>query len=265
MRKFWIFTLIITILLTGCQKAEKPISVDSLNKQAALFEMTPTAAGEKGAEELAQSHVVVTAASLSGYPTPLPTYLVPVRVVTLTPGISTSAPTATPTSIQQTAVAPTSTPAVVVPTKTATPDYIYALQAGAPVYIANFVNAAVGCNWQGIAGQAFSAAGTPVWNLVVKAGGTWNGTTSALLGMGMTGAAPAYGEGGYEITLGTTAVNSTGTVWIQVYDLTGKALTDKVYINTYADCTKNLTIVNFNEKTAGYNIYLPMVMQTFTP
>ncbi len=81
----------------------------------------------------------------------------------------------------------------------------------------------------------------------------------------MTGTSTVYGEGGFELTLGTKAVNSTNTVWVQIYDLASKPLTDKVYISTSSDCAKNLTLVNFKAIVEGMNFYIPLVIQTDMP
>jgi len=257
MRRTWIVLVIISILLAGCRKDAAPVLEDSISKQALLFEQTPTSVGEKGMADTAQPKLAVTATSLPGYPTPLATYLVPAVIINITPIPTTS----TPTRVTPTTVATTAVPAT--PTNSTTFKYI--VQPGSPAYLANFSDSAAGCSWQGIGGQVFSAAGVPVTNLVIKAGGSWNGTTSSSLGLGLSGAAPQYGEGGYEVRLGTVAVNSSGTVWIQVFDLASKELSEKIYVNTYADCARNLTLVNFIEKTPGYNIYLPTVANTPTP
>ena len=104
-----------------------------------------------------------------------------------------------------------------------------------------------------MAGQVFDADGLPVKNLVVKAGGTWNAAAVNLLGM--TGTSTAYGEGGYELVLGNKAVISTNTVWVQVFDLASKPVTDKVYVSTSSDCTKNLDPGQF-QRDRGRDQYL---------
>lgn len=273
--------ILIVVLLAGCGKKAPNLAPEvDLAPQAHLFQMTPTVLDNKGDPNAAQAHAVST---MPGYPTPLPTYLVPSTLITLTsptqlatvvntPVNPTATTAATATQTQSTQVTPTSTSTPIPPTatsttiaSTATPvsQYVYAIQPGSPAFVPNFTNTSAGCNWQGIAGQVFNASGVPVSNLVIKAGGTWNGAAVNLLGM--TGASTAYGEGGYELVLGSKAVNSTNTVWVQVYDLASKPLTDKVYLSTYADCTKNLTIANFKEIVDGISIYVPLVIQTAVP
>jgi hypothetical protein len=273
-KKLILNLIIASVLLSGCGfHLNSPVNGEG-SPQAHLFEMTPTPAEIKGEQNLAEPKVVATNINSPAYPTPLPTYLVPSRLITVTYGPTTVPTGVSPTQVQPTVILPTNTPTRVGPTPTYTlvpptaippTQFSYGVQPGSPAFVPNFTNATAGCAWQGIAGQVFNASGLPVINVVVKAGGTWNGTTSTLLGMGMTGASTLYGEGGYEVVLGTKAVNSTNTVWIQTYDLAGKALSDKVYISTYSDCSKNLTLVNFKEAAEGMNIFIPMVIQTTAP
>jgi hypothetical protein len=273
-KKLLQYMIIASVVFTGCSFHLNSPVVDKSLLQAHLFETTPTSAGSKSEQDLAEPKVIATSINSPAYPTPFPTYLVPSRLITVTYGPTTVPTGATPTQVQPTVILPTNTPTRVGPTPTSTlvpptaippTQFSYGVQPGSPAFVPNFTNATAGCAWQGIAGQVFNASGLPVINVVVKAGGTWNGTTSTLLGMGMTGASTLYGEGGYEVVLGTKAVNSTNTVWIQTYDLAGKALSDKVYISTYSDCSKNLTLVNFKEAAEGMNIFIPMVIQTTTP
>jgi hypothetical protein len=273
-KKLIVHMIIASVLLTGCGFHLNSPVVDKSVLQAHLFEMTPTPVGIKGEQNLAEPKVIATSINSLAYPTPLSTYLVPSQLITVTYAPTTIPTGSTPTQVLPTSTPPTNTSTPVGPTPTATKvpptaipatQFSYGVQPGSPAFVPNFTNATAGCDWQGIAGQIFNASGLPVINVVVKAGGTWNGTTSTLLGMGMTGASTLYGEGGYEIVLGTKAVNSTNTVWIQTYDLAGKALSDKIYISTSSDCSKNLTLVNFKEASEGINIFIPMVMQTAVP
>lgn len=293
--------LICIIALTSCSPNNGVTQADSA---AHFFEITATSSVDKAADEEAQAKAVITATKHSSYPTPYATYLVPANLSTyVDPSIPTATPTAipataTPTATQVTVVAttpassttptkttptvtlkpgtatPTTAPTTAVPTvkpsstptsgpSTATPQsFSFAIQSGTPVQIQNFVNSS-GCGWQGIAGQVFDLNGAPLKNVVVKAGGTWNSATVNLLGM--TGIATGYGEGGYELVLGTKAVASTNTVWVQLFDLNGNALSQKVTVSTSADCTKNLVLLNFKQIDDSYNNYAPLVMQTTVP
>jgi hypothetical protein len=279
-----ILILITTLLLTACQpKLEE--GVTQVIPASHFFDTTAVPAEAKSGDSEAQAHAVVTATPIPVYPTPLPTYLATSRVVTYSPTgqipatatpVKTSTKTPTSTATPQNTSAPTAIPPTAVKTNTPTTAptaaptsastatvFLYAVQSGSPVQIQNFVNSSAGCAWQGIAGQVFATDGTPVQNIVVRAGGAWNNLSVNLLGM--TGVATNYGEGGYELVLGTKVVATNRTVWVQLYDLAGKALSDRVYIATSTDCTKNLVLLNFKEIAGGYENYVPLVVETTTP
>ena len=288
MRRFWFITIIlVALVMTGCQpKVEEGVTeVVGVNH---FFDTTPTASAPKSIDSDAQAHAITTPTPGPAYPTPLVTYLATSQIVTYEPtspaaatatstpmNTATKTPTSTstplntsaPTTIPPTAtktITPTTPAATAIPTAVSTASaYLYAVQSGSPVQIQNFVNSTAGCAWQGIAGQVFSIDGAPVKNIVVKAGGTWNGVAVNLLGM--TGAASNYGEGGYELVLGTKVVTTNKTVWVQLFDLAGNPLTEKVYVSTSTDCTKNLVLLNFKEITGGFDSYVPLVIQTTMP
>ncbi len=271
-KKLIIYLMMASIVLTGCGiHLSSPKGMDN-SQQTSLFELTPTAAGIKGEDNKAVPHSITTSSSLPAYPTPLQTHQVPSRLITITYAPTQAATQSTPTQTQpvstQTSTTPTqqgpsATATKIPPTATVAAQFTYGIQPGSPVFIPNFVNSTAGCSWQGIAGQVFNLDGEPVKNLVVKAGGTWNSSSVNLLGM--TGASTSYGEGGYEVVLGNKAINSTNSVWVQIVDLGGNALSDKTYVSTSSDCGKNLTLVNFKETGAGFNIYVPLVIPTTAP
>ena len=268
MRKPFAILLIMLILgLAGCKPAS-PISegVIDANPQPHFFEQTDPSVGDKSGSE-SEAKAVATQIQLV-YPTPLPTYLVGSVLVTANPQ-ATQAPTATVRPTQSATVAAT-TQSTSTPTKTATSlpsptptsttsPILFAAQPGTPVEIQNFVNTTAGCSWQGIAGQVFDKDGTPLKNIVVRAGGTWNGQSVNLLGV--TGAASTYGEGGYELVLGTKTATTSKTVWVQLYDLQGKTLSNKISINTSTDCAKNLILLNFKFIADGYESYIPLIQK----
>lgn len=304
MRQSFVAGLIVfTFLLTGCQPNPDE-GVKQVESVSHFFETTPTSSVDKAKEEEALAKAVITATKHASYPTPLATYLVPSNLTTyVDPALPTSTPTplpatATPTAtatltgatatavtpsttftvtpVTMTATAATATRTPTTPaltaTRTATPAaatatataavYSFAIQSGTPVQIQNFANSS-GCSWQGIAGQVFDMNGVPMKNLVVQAGGKWNGSTISVLGM--TGLATGYGEGGYELVLGGSAVDTSGTVWVQLFDLSGNAISDKVVISTSSDCTKNLVLLNFKQIDSSYSTYLPLVSGTLAP
>jgi hypothetical protein len=244
--------IIVSIILSACAPGAKS-QAKQVDPVSHFFETTPTSAIEKGSDD-SQAKAVPTATKHSSYPTPKSTYLAPSNLVTyVDPGNATATPTTTKTYTPQPTSQFTSTATPIKATNTptqatATPtllSYDFAIQSGTPVSIQNFVNSSAGCSWQGIAGQVFNNAGTPQLNIVVKAGGTWKG--AAVSQIALTGLSTGYGEGGYEIVLGNSAVDTASTVWVQIYDVGGNALSDKVYISTSSDCTKNLVLLNFKQ------------------
>jgi len=86
--------------------------------------------------------------------------------------------------------------------------------------------------------------GKTVSNLVVVANGKLGNDPVDLVGL--TGANFAYGPGGYEIQLSDKVINSTNSLSIVLFDLSGTALSNTVTFPTYANCSKNLIIINFN-------------------
>ncbi len=100
-----------------------------------------------------------------------------------------------------------------------------------------------GCNWIGVAGQVFDLTGAPIQNLILHLEGFWDGSTVAR--EALSGSAAQYGPAGFEFVLGSTTLDSTQSMWIQVQDATHKQLSPRVYLNTYNDCARNLILVNF--------------------
>jgi hypothetical protein len=146
-------------------------------------------------------------------------------------------PSLTPTATEPIPLTDTLTPRVVTPTKTRSP-FPFTLQDGGPAYGQNFANSA-GCNWMGIAGQAFDLQGNPLIGLIVSLQGGGLDLDS------ITGSKTAYGSGGYEFFLNDRVVQTTGEYKVQLLDGNGSPLSPIIPVNTFADCTKNLILVNF--------------------
>jgi hypothetical protein len=102
-----------------------------------------------------------------------------------------------------------------------------------------------GCNWFGIAGRAVDKNDAPILYLTIQVGGTLNGQPIKI--MTLTGIAPDYGQSGFELNLGDQPVASQGTLWIQLLEQDGTALTDQISFDTYEDCNKNLIMVRFKK------------------
>lgn len=103
-----------------------------------------------------------------------------------------------------------------------------------------------GCNWSGVAGQATSLNGESVQGLFVQLGGAMPGG-DPVNNLAMTGLAPQYGAGGFEITLADKVFASSSDLWIQLLDQQNLPLSDRVYFNTFDDCQKNLIIIYFDQ------------------
>jgi hypothetical protein len=171
-------------------------------------------------------------------------------VPTWTQTISTSQSTATlqPTNLPEVAntdfLIPTATEAAPI----APPGgFAFELQQGSPSAIdAAAFHPNTTCNWMGVAGQATSLNDEGVRGLFVKLGGSLPGE-EAVENLAMTGLAPQYGPGGYEITVTDQLLATTGSMWIQLLDQQNLPISDRVYFDTYDDCKKNLIIIYFDQ------------------
>ncbi|MBN2258305.1 MAG: hypothetical protein JW704_10860 [Anaerolineaceae bacterium] len=124
--------------------------------------------------------------------------------------------------------------------------YEYELQAGVPVYLPNYVHTDAGCNWMGIAGQVFGRDGNPVEGLSLLVSGVVNGQTISQ--SGITGNAQDYGPGGYEVQIASKPFASSGSLQIVVRDKLLTQITVPVSFSTYADCSRNLILINFTPR-----------------
>jgi hypothetical protein len=167
----------------------------------------------------------------------------------LPPVPPTAIPTITPTLAPAT---PTETPTVTVEPPTATPTLDVAggsfqIQEGTPAVMDSTIfHPELGCNFMGVAGQAFSLEGTPITDIQVHITGTLGDQTIDKLGL--TGAATQYGAGAYyEIQLGTQPVASENTLQITLMFPDGSAVSDPFSFSTSASCQENLVMINFSE------------------
>ena len=156
---------------------------------------------------------------------------------TNTPRVVVESPTTAPSATATPTATATDKPK---PTATRTP-VPYKLQLLNPYYLSNFTHADLGCAWMGVAGQIFDSEGVVQKEILVKAGGDILGTPiveEMTLPLAESEIDLAYGPGGYEITLAYSPADTENTVWIQLYDLAGKPLSEKIYLTTYDDCLK---------------------------
>ncbi|MCJ7717757.1 MAG: hypothetical protein MUO54_14730 [Anaerolineales bacterium] len=182
----------------------------------------------------------IPALVLTNTPTPTPKGVLP---ATWTP---TLAPTITPTET----LIPTDTP---VPTPEETPipaanlesGTSFSVQSGSPNHSENTIHTEAGCNWLGVAGQVFDSEGSPVSGILVESGGYLGDIE--ISGLTLTGMAPVYGDGGYEIILTDSPASSDGDIWIQLMDQANLPLSEKIYFQTFDSCDSNLVKINFEQ------------------
>jgi hypothetical protein len=99
------------------------------------------------------------------------------------------------------------------------------------------------CNWMGIGGTVMDLGNKPLIAQTIQLGGTLNG--KAVTGLVLSGQNAAYGTSGFEIKLADSAIDSSQTLWVQLFDNNGKALIEKTPFDTFNDCQKNLVMIKF--------------------
>lgn len=101
------------------------------------------------------------------------------------------------------------------------------------------------CNWLGVGGTVVDTNNSDVIGIVVRLVGTLNGKRVEMTGV--SGTSPSYGKSGFEFFLGTVPLASKGTLYVQILDLSSLPLSDNIYIETFNDCSKNLSLVRFKK------------------
>ncbi len=230
MQRILIIGLLVGIFLTGCV----------LIQQFSNAEPTPTQV-----IELTETLEPTIIPSVTPSVTPSPA----VTKVVATPAVNIATPTLL---IADNVVA--ATPVVSEALK-------YVTQAGSPRWLPNFSHPDSGCNFLGVAGQAFDLGGTPVNMLVVEAGGFLEG--KEFFALSLTGNETVYGPGGYEVVIADHVIESNDSVWIQVLNLQSEPLTEKIYFDTFADCQQNLVLINFVESGfyGEHRLYFPVIFR----
>jgi hypothetical protein len=105
------------------------------------------------------------------------------------------------------------------------------------------IHADLACNWQGIGGTVVDANNGDMRGRVVLLTGSYNGKSKNE--PTVSGVAPAYGPAGYEFFLGTVPILSKGQLFVQLLDQAGIPLSDRIPVDTFNDCSKNLALVRF--------------------
>jgi len=130
------------------------------------------------------------------------------------------------------------------PKPTATPKAPYSAKID---YISSSLyHPEAGCNALWVVGIVLDKNNANHFGLQVLLVGTLNGKTVNI--PTISGIAQVYGTSGFEFQLDSAPVDSTGTLYLQLRDQSGAIqLSENIYINTYADCNKNMTYVRFKE------------------
>ncbi|HLC34055.1 MAG TPA: hypothetical protein VJJ70_03520 [Anaerolineales bacterium] len=188
------------------------------------------------------SEPTLTATAVEPIGTATEVIIVPPTYTPTSPVVPSATQAVTPTSAVTATEVPTATSEPAPPTTPSPTPFPLVLQPSGVKAAQGFK----GCSWTGISGQIFGPNnGAPISYLLVHLEGMWN--SRAFDQDAITGSAPEYGPGGYEFNLGTQAVASDRTLWVQAVDAAGMPLSEQVYLTTYADCEHNLLIVNFNQ------------------
>jgi hypothetical protein len=98
-----------------------------------------------------------------------------------------------------------------------------------------------------VGGKVMDVDGKAVAFQTVQLSGTFAGKPVNKMVLSGHDAFDPYGSSGFEFQLGDTATDSSEELWIMLFDNTGQPLTDKIYLDTYSQCDKNLTFVTFTK------------------
>ncbi|MEP7135399.1 MAG: hypothetical protein ABI904_10750 [Chloroflexota bacterium] len=101
------------------------------------------------------------------------------------------------------------------------------------------------CNWAGIGGAVVDAKNSPVIGMVIVLRGSLD--NKLIEQQTVSGINPEYGPSGFEFKLGDAPIKTDKTLYIQLVDQSGLPLSDKIYISTSSECTKNLVLVRLKK------------------
>ncbi len=173
----------------------------------------------------------------------LPPTWTPTATNTVTPSMTPPSPVVVTDAVEVTPGA-LSTPQ---PDETEPPNrYAFAVQGEVKAIDGTIFRPEHGCNWTGVAGQAYDLQGRPATGITVQVGGNLGRKYIDLISL--TGTALWYGQAGYEVFLSDTPDNSQNTLWVRLLDQSGLPLSAKVYFSTTTDCKSNLVVINFKQQ-----------------
>jgi hypothetical protein len=97
----------------------------------------------------------------------------------------------------------------------------------------------------GVGGSVFDLDGESIINLGIRLEGELEGNPISL--DAISGSFPALSASGYIFNISDHPIASDGTIWVQLHDGSGKPLSDKLFITTSAECSKNFVMVNWRQ------------------
>ncbi len=177
-----------------------------------------------------------------------PLLLPPIEIPT---GVPLASPTPLPSPTPEPSPTPLPQPTVEVQAVPTMPPFVPLDQS--PVFAPAFNHTQQGCNWMGLAGQAFDSQGRPIVGLVVVVEGNVAGAPVEALGF--SGLATAYGPGGFEVKLSDGV--APGIFWVQLFDLDARSLIEPFNFTMLSGCERNLAVLNFRQLDASAQISLP--------
>jgi hypothetical protein len=121
----------------------------------------------------------------------------------------------------------------------------YQLSGDPEAFSSDLLRPGLGCDWLVIAGQVWDLTGKEVPGMTLHLFGEIGGYS--IDQTTVSGRAKVYGDSGYEFALENVVVDSDGTLFIQLLDSDGSALSTPYAIETFADCQKNLILINFKQ------------------
>jgi hypothetical protein len=130
-----------------------------------------------------------------------------------------------------------------------------------PQAILNFGNPDLGCKWMGVVGQVFGFSEAPVRGLVVIAQGNLNDIE--ISESTLTGLAPQWGPGGYEINLADRPIATEKSLWLEFYTTYGTPVSERLYIKTFSECNRNVILVNLVlwSRIEPFQLFLPVIIR----
>lgn len=135
---------------------------------------------------------------------------------------------------------PTRTPKPPTPTKTPKAPF----SASTSQVESTIIHPDFACSWAGIGGTVVNANNSSIIGQVVVLRGMLDGKT--IEQQTVSGINKEYGESGFEFVIGNAPIAST-TLYVQLVDLSGIPLSDKISVPTSSDCSKNLVLVRFKK------------------